>query len=118
MQHTDLGEAVIVPNLPWMIGGGLIIGLVAILGWIFTTWRRVRHGYPLETSWGKAIEPTVGKEAAERIKLLTGENAQLRAELGAIRDRLETVERIVTDTPSALSKEIEALRIDQRGTAA
>jgi hypothetical protein len=117
MPHTDLGEAVIVPNLPWIIGGGLILGLVAILGWIFTTWLRVRHGYPLETSWGRPIEPTVGKEAAERIKLLTGENAQLRAELGAIKDRLETVERIVTDKPSALTKEIEALRLDHGGNA-
>ena len=117
MPHTDLGEAVIVPNLPWIIGGGLILGLVAILGWIFTTWLRVRHGYPLETSWGRPIEPTVGKEAAERIKLLTGENAQLRAELGAIKDRLETVQRIVTDKPSALTKDIEALRLDQGGNA-
>ena len=118
MQHTDLGEAVIVPNLPWMIGGGLILGLVAILGWIFTTWLRVRHGYPLENSWGKAIEPkTVGKESVERIKLLTGENAQLRAELGSLKDRLETVERIVTDQPSSLSKEIEALRLDKGGNA-
>src|SRR5689334_4745531 len=109
MQKTDLAEQVIVPNLPWMIGGGLLLGLVAILGWVFTTWLRVRHGYPLETSWGTPLEPKVGKEAAERIKLLTNENAQLRAEMGAIKDRLQNVERIVTDHPTALSKEIDAL---------
>ena len=109
MQHSDLAEAVIVPNLPWMIAGGLVLGLVAILGWVFTTWLRVKHGYPLETSWGKAIEPKATTETAERIKLLTGENAQLRAELGAIKDRLATMERIVTDEPSKLAREIDAL---------
>lgn len=109
MQTTDLAEQVIVPNLPWMIGGGMLLGLVAILSWVFTTWLRVKYGYPLETSWGKAVEPRVASEASERIKLLTQENTQLRAELGSVKDRLETVERIVTDQPSKLAKEIEAL---------
>lgn len=117
MQHTDLGEAVIVPNLPWMIGGGLILGLVAILGWIFTTWLRVKHGYPLETSWGKALEPKATTETAERIKLLTNENTHLRAELGSLKDRLETMERIVTDEPSRLAREIDSLTIGKGGTA-
>ena len=40
----------------------------------------------------------------ERIKLLTTENAQLRAELGSVKDRLETIERIVTDQPSRLAQ--------------
>ncbi len=46
----------------------------------------------------------------ERIKLLSSENAQLRAELGAIKDRLATVERIVTDDSHRLTQEIERLR--------
>jgi hypothetical protein len=106
----DIADQVLVPNLPWIIGVGLLLGLVAILGWIFTTWLRVRHGYPLETSWGVPVHPKTDREAAERIKLLTNENAQLRAELGSIKDRLETVERIVTDEPSKLSREIEKLQ--------
>src|SRR5438477_9570971 len=110
MQHTDLAEQIIVPNLPWMIAGGMLLGLVAIIGWVFTTWLRVKHGYPLETSWGKAIEPKITSEATERIKLLTQENTHLRAELGAVKDRLETVERIVTDQPSKLVLEIDALK--------
>ena len=40
----------------------------------------------------------------ERIKLLTNENAQLRAELGSVKDRLETIERIVTDQPLRLAQ--------------
>ncbi|MBX3561766.1 MAG: hypothetical protein KF780_08120 [Sphingomonas sp.] len=100
----------IAPHLPWIIGAGLLIGLVAVAGWVFLTWLRIKHGYPLETSWGKAIEPRVTTETAERFKLLSTENAQLRAELGSIKDRLGNVERIVTDDSHRLTHEIEALR--------
>ena len=110
MQHTDLAEQVIVPNLPWIIGGGMLLGFVAILGWVFTTWLRVKHGYPLETSWGKAVEPKVTIESTERMKLLTNENSQLRAELGSLKDRLESLERIATDQPSKLARDIEQLQ--------
>jgi hypothetical protein len=96
-----------------------IIAIVAICvgGWVFTTWLRIKNGYPLESSWGRPIHPHTDKEAVERIKLLTGENAQLRAELGSVKDRLETIERIVTDQPHRLAKEIDALAIDKGGHA-
>jgi len=115
--QTDLGEQAIVPNLPWIIGGGMILGLIAILGWVFTTWLRVRHGYPLESSWGVPIHPKTDRESVERIKLLSTENAQLRAELGAVKDRLETLERIATDAPARLAHEIDTLAIDKGGNA-
>ena len=66
--QPDLGEQVIVPNLPWIIGG---------------------ETFP---------------------KLLSSENAQLRAELGSVKDRLETLERIATDQPSKLARDIEQLQ--------
>jgi hypothetical protein len=116
-QHIDLGEQVIVPNLPWIIAGGLIVGTLAIVGWIFTTWLRIKNGYPLENSWGLPIHPKNDRETIERIRLLTTENAQLRAELGSIKDRLETLERIATDQPSRLARDIEALAIDKGGNA-
>jgi hypothetical protein len=100
---------VLIPNLPWMIGGGLLLGFMAIGGWIFTTWLRIKNGYPLETSWGRAIHPQVSSEAKERIKLLTNENAELRAQIGSLSDRLETIERIITDQPSRLARDIDAL---------
>ena len=34
-----------------------IVGIAAILGWVFNTWMRMRHGYPLDGSWGQAIYP-------------------------------------------------------------
>ena len=88
-----------------------IIGIVAVVGWVLTTWLRVRHGYPLENMWGQAIHPRASDEAMERIKLLSTENAQLRAELGSIKDRLANVERIVTDDSHRLTQEIESLRV-------
>ncbi|MBX9662186.1 hypothetical protein [Novosphingobium sp.] len=80
------------------------------VGWIINTWLRVRHGYPLENSWGKSVYPKTSSEELERIKLLSQENAQLRAELGSVKDRLANVERIVTDSGYHLTHEIEALR--------
>ena len=109
MQH-DLAETVIIPFLPWIIGGGMLLGGAAIVGWIFTTWLRVRNGYPLDGAWGQAIYPKTSTESIERIKLLSQENAQLRAELGSIKDRLANVERIVTDEAHGLNREIEQLR--------
>ena len=88
-----------------------IVGLAAVLGWIFTTWLRIKHGYPLDGAWGQAVYPKNNDDAVERIKLLSSENAQLRAEIGSIKDRLATIERIVTDDSHRLTQEIEALRL-------
>jgi hypothetical protein len=88
-----------------------VIGLAGVIGWVFTTWLRIKHGYPLDGAWGQAVYPRSGDEAIERIKLLSSENAQLRAELGSIKDRLATVERIVTDDSHRLTQEIESLRL-------
>jgi hypothetical protein len=114
--HKELADVVLIPNLPWIIGGSLLLGFMAIGGWVFTTWLRIKHGYPLETSWGRAVHPQVSNDAKERIKLLTGENAELRAEIGSLKDRLGTVERIITDQPSRLARDIDAL-VDKGGRA-
>ena len=103
-------QTVIMQNLPWIIAGGMLLGFFGIVGWIFTTWLRIRNGYPLDGAWGQAIYPQKNDEAMERIRLLSQENAQLRAELGSIKDRLANVERIVTDSAHSLDREIEQLR--------
>lgn len=87
-----------------------VVGLAAVAGWVFTTWLRVKNGYPLEGSWGQQIKPVTDTEAKRRVTLLTEENAELRAELGSVKDRLANVERIVTDRGYHLSGEIESLR--------
>ena len=96
-----------------MLGmSGELIAMIAVVGvggWVLTTWMRIKNGYPLESSWGKAHYPK-NDQAAERVKLLTQENAQLQAELGSMKDRLANVERIVTDRGYSLGNEIENLR--------
>ena len=93
------------------------IVVVAVGGWVITTWMRIKNGYPLETSWGVPLHPKSDKESVERIRLLTSENAQLRAEIGSVKDRLETIERIVTDQPARLAREIDNLSHDKAGNA-
>ena len=112
------------PNVTQIIK--LIAGLVPFIalivalgvgGSLLSTWLRIRNGYPLSNSWGMPLHPKTDGEALERIKLLTSENAQLRAELGSIKDRLETLERIATDQPSKLARDIDALTLDKGGNA-
>ncbi|PKP93553.1 MAG: hypothetical protein CVT77_05280 [Alphaproteobacteria bacterium HGW-Alphaproteobacteria-16] len=88
-----------------------IVGVAGMIGWMFTTWLRIKNGYPLDGAWGQAVYPKTDQEMAERIKLISQENAQLRAELGSVKDRLANVERIVTDSSHALDREIESLRL-------
>jgi len=83
-------EQVIIPILPYIILGGLMIGGLAIVGWIFTTWLRIRNGYPLDGTWGQALHPSGGGETGERVKLLTQESAHFapssdRSRTGSLR---------------------------------
>ena len=88
-----------------------IVSSIGVGGWVLTTWLRIKNGYPLDGAWGQAVYPRTDQEAAERVKLVSQENARLRAELGSIKDRLATVERIVTDGAHALDREIDQLRV-------
>ena len=87
-----------------------LIMVMAMAGWIITTWLRVKNGYPLDGAWGQAVYPKKTEETVERVKLLSQENAQLRAELGSIKDRLAVIERIATDPAERTAREIDALR--------
>ena len=100
----------LLPYIVWLAAGGIALGAGGILASIHNTRLKIKHGYPLEGMWGQSLKPAVTTEAMERIKLLSQENAQLRAELGAVKDRLGTVERIVTDGGYHLTSQIEALR--------
>jgi hypothetical protein len=87
-----------------------LITVVGVTGWVVTTWMRIKNGYPLDGAWGQAVYPKNDQEAVERVKLLSQENAQLRAELGSVKDRLANIEKIVVDDSHRLTSEIEALR--------
>ena len=88
-----------------IIGGVIVV----TAGYLISNWMKMKNGYPLENSWGKAVYPR-NDQAIERVKLLTQENAELRAELGSMKDRLVNVERIVTDSGYHLTSEIDRLR--------
>ena len=90
--------------------GTVAVVTVSVLGWVYNTRMKIKNGYPLESMWGKPLHPQMTSEAQERVKLLTQENAGLRAELGSLKDRLATVERIVTDSGYQIGHEIERLR--------
>ena len=95
-----------------------IIIALSVGGALLNNWLKIKNGYPLSNSWGLPMHPKkLDQETAERIRLLTSENAQLRAELGSIKDRLGTLERIATDQPSKLAREIDSLSIEKGGHA-
>lgn len=88
----------------------IVIALIITGGTVLNTWLKIKHGYPLSGSWGQKLYPKTSSEEVERIKLLSQENAALRAELGSVKDRLGNIERIVTDSGYQLTHQIEALR--------
>lgn len=94
------------------IGGPTIVIVAGLItfGTIYHTRMKIKNGYPLSGAWGQAVYPKTTSEDGERIKLLSQENAQLRAELGSVKDRLANVERIVTDSGYQLTHQIDALR--------
>ncbi len=89
------------------------VGIAGMAGWVITTWLRIKNGYPLDGAWGQAVYPKTTSQEIERIKLLSQENAQLRAEISSVKDRLANVERIVTDSGYQLTHQIEALRLEK-----
>lgn len=91
----------------------MVVGIIAG-GVIYSNRMKIKNGYPLSGAWGQSIYPKTTSEDGERIKLLSQENAALRAELGSVKDRLGNVERIVTDSGYRLTHEIEALRIEKK----
>ncbi|MBD3730650.1 MAG: hypothetical protein IE933_13200 [Sphingomonadales bacterium] len=105
MQFAD-----ILPYLGWVIAGAFALGAGGIFASVHNTRLKIKNGYPLEGMWGQSLKPSSDGQTAQRVVLLTQENAQLRAELGALKDRLGNVERIVTDSGFHLTHEIERLR--------
>ena len=108
-----MGPEIWIEFIPWVVGGSVLVAIVSTWGWVHNTKLKIQHGYPLEGMWGQSLKPSTDGETKERIKLLTHENAELRAELGSLKDRLGNVERIVTDSGYRLGHEIESLREDK-----
>jgi hypothetical protein len=92
-------------------GPGFVISIVALSygAWLISTWIRAKHGYPVENEWfGKSTRSDL--QAERKIDLLAGENAQLKAQVGRLEERIAVLERIATDPAGRTAREIEALR--------
>ena len=94
----------------------IVVVLALTIGWIATTWLRIKNGYPLSDAWGNAAHP-LPKENSQQLEKLTAENAQLRADLSRMKDRIATVERIVTDSGYHLTSEFDRLRDSEKEEA-
>lgn len=93
-------------------GPTFVIAIVAIstLGWIFNTWIRARHGYPVENEWSGMAHKNGEPAANRQVELLSNENAQLKGQIGRLEERLAVLERIATDPAERTAREIENLR--------
>ncbi len=100
----------LLPLIGALLAGGFLLGAGGIAATVYNTRLRIKNGYPLQGMWGQSLRPSTDKDTSARVQLLTQENAQLKAEIGSMRERLETVERIVTDGGFRLTHEIERLR--------
>jgi hypothetical protein len=93
-------------------GPEFVIAIIAMsmAGWVITSWIRAKHGYPLEGEWGGTVNKG-DPEAARKIELLTGENEKLHGQVSRLEERISVLERIATDQPLRLAREIENLRL-------
>ncbi len=87
----------------------VLIPICGILGWVLTTWIRARHGYPLTDDNGKTIHPS-GFDADATRKLLESELAARDQTIANLKERVEILERIITDSAGHLGQENERLR--------
>ncbi len=90
----------------------LAIIALSIGGWMFTTWIRAKHGYPVENEWGGTVHRT-DPDADRKIALLTDDNAKLAGQIGRLEERIAVLERIATENngqAAQLADRIDRLR--------
>lgn len=92
-------------------GPTFVIAIIALstLGWMFTTWVRARHGYPVENEWSGVADRT-DPDAGRKIDLLSNENEKLMGRISRLEDRIAVLERIATDPATRTARDIDALR--------
>ena len=95
-------------------GTGFVLAIIAVSigGWMFTTWIRAKHGYPVENEWGGTVHRT-DPDADRKIALLTDDNAKLAGQVSRLEERISVLERIATETngqAAQLADQIDRLR--------
>ena len=99
-------------------GPEFVLAIIAIstAGWLISSWIRARHGYPVENEFFGTTHKG-DPEAKRQVAQLTDENDALRSQLERLNERLAVLERIATDQPGQIAREIDSLAIDNGGNA-
>jgi len=95
-------------------GPAFVLAIIALSigGWMFTTWIRAKHGYPVENEWGGTVHRT-DPDADRKIALLTDDNAKLAGQVSRLEERISVLERIATENngqAAELANQIDRLR--------
>lgn len=95
-------------------GTGFVLAIIALSvgGWMFTTWIRAKHGYPVENEWGGTVHRS-DPDADRKIALLTDDNAKLAGQVSRLEERISVLERIATENngqAAELANQIDRLR--------
>lgn len=86
-----------------------LVGALGVIGWIITTWLRVKHGYPLDTSWGTPLHQSGPSASDKQLTAMAEELRCMRTEMGEIKNRTAVPERLATDPAARLDHQIASL---------
>ena len=95
-------------------GPAFVLAIIALSigGWMFTTWIRAKHGYPIENEWGGTVHRS-DPDADRKIALLTDDNAKLAGQVSRLEERISVLERIANENngqAAQLADQIDRLR--------
>jgi hypothetical protein len=84
-----------------------VMGIGGLGAWFYLERMKIKNGYPTENIWGKPMYP---KASDDKIITLENDLARKAAQISRLEERVQTLERILTDRSSNLSAEIDRLR--------
>jgi hypothetical protein len=85
--------------------GAFFVPVTALffIAWIVNTWIRAKHGYPLDDRAGGRSPDAVADQVRQALQ-------SRDATIAKLEERVRVLERIVTDEPRRVAREIESLR--------
>ena len=84
------------------------VTVLFFVAWIVNTWIRAKHGYPLGGGAGGQVHRSASPDAvADQVREAL---ASRDATIARLEERVRVLERIVTDEPRRVAREIESLR--------